>query len=88
MGFQSAPLQSPWVVDHLRGEAEEDEMKVLTHDGRALGGADALIYLAGRVWWGWPVWAAGQIAPVRGLMRRAYRWIAANRHCVGGACRV
>ena len=87
MGFRLAPLQTPWVVDHLwRGG--EDEMKVLTHDGRTLGGAEALIYLASRLWWSWPVWAVAQIPVVHRLMRRGYRWIAANRSCVGATCRV
>jgi hypothetical protein len=63
-------------------------MKVLTHDGRTLGGADALIYLASRLWWSRPVSAIAQIPAVRRLLWRGYRWIAAHRSCIRGACRV
>ena len=89
-GFDLAPLQTPWVVECLGEEARElREMKVLTREGQEYGGADAILFLCGRVWWAWPVWLLGHIPAVRFLLRRAYGWIAAKRHCLGtdGACK-
>jgi hypothetical protein len=86
-GFRIAPLQTPWVARRL-GNSVIDEMKVLTREGETVGGADALIYLAGLNWWSWPVWAAGKIPVLRRLFRRGYRWFAARRSCVSGTCDV
>jgi predicted DCC family thiol-disulfide oxidoreductase YuxK len=93
-GFQPEPLQSPWVRERL--DLPEDrlleEMRVLTVEGRVLGGADALVYLATeldrRPWWGWLLVAAGKMPFGMGLLRAGYRWIAARRHCRQGACTI
>jgi predicted DCC family thiol-disulfide oxidoreductase YuxK len=87
-GFQMVPLQTPWVAERL-GLADGEipnEMRVLLSDNAMLGGADAVVYLAGRIWWAWPLWLFGQIPGARWLLRAGYRWIAARRHCFGGAC--
>ena len=91
-GFALVPLQAPWMSSRLRFsygiplENLLDEMRVLTADGRALGGADAVLFLAGRVWWAWPVAALGSLPLLRVLLGRGYRWFAANRHRVSQAC--
>jgi alginate O-acetyltransferase complex protein AlgI len=89
-GFAIAPLQSSWVVQRLGRRADEGltEMGLLTADGRSRGGADALIYLAGRIWWGWPLFALAHLPGMRPILWRLYRWIANRRHCFGGACQV
>jgi hypothetical protein len=83
-------LQTPWVVECLGCEDARElrEMKVLTREGKEYGGADAMVFLCGRVWWAWPVWVLGHIPGVRSLLRRIYGWIAARRHCLGagGSC--
>ncbi len=61
-------------------------MELVTSDGKILGGADAVIELAGQIWWGWPLWALAQIPGSRPLLRALYRGIAARRYCVGGGC--
>ena len=61
-------------------------MELVKSDGRILGGADAVVELARRVWWGWPLWVFAQAPGSRPLLRAAYRWIAARRHCLGGTC--
>ncbi|MCP5539340.1 MAG: DUF393 domain-containing protein [Akkermansiaceae bacterium] len=66
--------------------AAESEMRLRWHDGREFGGADALVFLAGRVWWATPVWLLAWVPGARGLMRAVYRMIAENRHCRAGAC--
>ncbi|HEV2021010.1 MAG TPA: DUF393 domain-containing protein [Terriglobales bacterium] len=93
-GFALVPLQAPWMSSRLRFsygiplEKLLDEMRVLTADGRALGGADAVLFLAGRVWWAWPLAALGAGASFRALLQHAYRWFAARRHRFSAACAI
>ena len=87
-GFALAPLQDPRVADLLGLPPEEllREMRVLTAEGKRYGGADAVIFLAARVWWAWPVYAFAQLPGAMPLLRVAYRWIAAQRSCASSAC--
>jgi predicted DCC family thiol-disulfide oxidoreductase YuxK len=89
-GFELATLQSPWVCRRLGTNAEEPfaEMKLLAVDGRVYGGADALVQIARKIWWAWPVFAFAQIPGAMVLLRVIYRRIAANRHCLNGACSI
>src|SRR5688572_22874409 len=60
-GFTFEPLQTPWVQRALGLSPAEAlaEMRVLTREGRTLGGADAIVFLARRVWWMSPLsWIA------------------------------
>lgn len=82
-GFGLAPLQDPRVAP-LLGLPSSDllqEMRVLTAHGQILGGAQALTFLAGKIWWAWPVQAAAKVPGVPRLLRCAYGWIAGHRHC-------
>jgi predicted DCC family thiol-disulfide oxidoreductase YuxK len=91
-GFALVPIQSPWMSSRLRFsynipiENLLDEMRVLTADGRALGGADAILFLASKIWWARPLAALGSLPPLRALLRRGYRWFADNRHRLSSAC--
>jgi predicted DCC family thiol-disulfide oxidoreductase YuxK len=82
-GFALATLQSK-----RAGNFDLSEMRVVTPDGRAFGGADAVIEIARRIWWACPLFALAQIPGVMPLFRAVYRWLAANRHCIGGACSI
>ena len=44
-GFRFAPFEG----------GAPDEMKLRTREGQILGGADAMIYIARRVWWASPL---------------------------------
>ncbi|HYL96715.1 MAG TPA: DUF393 domain-containing protein [Terriglobales bacterium] len=82
-GFGLAPLQDPRVAT-LLGLAPNlllQEMRVLTAEGEVLGGAQAVTFLAAKIWWAWPVHAAAKLPGVRLLLRAAYRWVADHRHC-------
>lgn len=81
-GFTLRPLQAA-------GGATVDltEMRVVTRDGN-FGGADALVQLARRIWWATPLFVAAQFPGAMPLLRRGYRWLAKNRYCLGGKCRV
>jgi hypothetical protein len=62
------------------------EMRVLTAQGKRYGGADAIVFLASRVWWAWPFVALAQLPGVMPFLRAAYCWIAAQRSCAASAC--
>ncbi len=74
-GFRFAPLP----------EAAA-EMRLLTADGETIGGAQAMSYLARQVWWAWPLWAMSRIPGATRLLEGGYRWFAARRYCLNGAC--
>jgi len=81
-GMALAPLQDPR-VGALLGMPREElmfEMKFLLSDGSQYGGADAAVALAREIWWGWPLlW-------MMEILRKGYRWIAANRKCAAASC--
>ena len=61
-------------------------MRVLSDSGQLRGGAEALVFIWGRIWWCWPLWITARIPGVRGLLDSIYRWIAARRQCLHGTC--
>ena len=61
-------------------------MRLLLTDGRSLGGADAIVEIARRIWWAWPLWVISRFPGVMGILRAGYRILAANRHCANGVC--
>jgi uncharacterized protein len=89
-GFEPATLQTPWVRDrlNLKPDSELPEMKLLAADGQIYGGADALLQIARRIWWAWPMFALAKIPGVIFPFRAIYRRVAANRHCLSGGCRI
>lgn len=86
--FELVPLQSPWTQHRLGLKPGEPltEMKLLAEDGRIFGGADALLQIAQKVWWAWPLFAFAQLPGAMLLLRANYRWVAANRYCISGQC--
>jgi predicted DCC family thiol-disulfide oxidoreductase YuxK len=88
--FHLVPLQARWAQERLGLTAGEPlaEMKLVSADGRVLGGADAMVEIAGSIWWMWPLWTLAQVPGVRLVLRRAYRRLAANRYCFGRKCEV
>ena len=63
-------------------------MCVLTSDGRDIGGADAVIFLARQIWWARPFAVLARMSGMHRLLDRGYRWIAAHRGCNHLACDV
>ena len=90
LGITLAPLQSPWVPEVLGRDprAPLEEMRLLFPDGRAPGGVGAILEIARRTFWGWPLLLVAAIPGVKPLLRRAYREFAARRHCLNGACSI
>jgi len=90
-GFELVPLQAPGVGELLGVSREQlgSQMWVLTRDGTVLGGADAWVHLARHArwpWWTWPLVLVSNLPGGAALIRRVYGWVAAHRHCFGGAC--
>jgi predicted DCC family thiol-disulfide oxidoreductase YuxK len=87
-GFHFTPLQTSWAQKRLglTPGAPLREIRVLTQDRRDLGGADAVIFLAGQIWWSKPLGLLGQLPGIYRAVDRAYHWIAAHRGCTHIAC--
>ncbi len=64
------------------------EMKLRLADGRLLGGVDAYIVLAEAAGWTAPLGWLARVPGFNQLAWRGYRWIAANRYCLGASCQL
>jgi len=86
--FELAPLQTARAREQLGLNPGEPltEMKLLAEDGRIFCGADALLRIARKIWWAWPLVVLAQIPGAKFLFRTAYERFAANRHCLNGIC--
>ncbi|HEY7188405.1 MAG TPA: DCC1-like thiol-disulfide oxidoreductase family protein [Vicinamibacterales bacterium] len=62
------------------------EMRLRLRNGHVYGGADAVMQIARRVWWAWPLWAVTRIPGAMRPARAVYRWIANHRSCSDGVC--
>jgi predicted DCC family thiol-disulfide oxidoreductase YuxK len=89
-GFAFAPLQTPWVARriNLSPGQRPSEMRVFTAEGREVGRADAVIFLAGFVCWAKPLRWFSRLPGAKRVFHRIYREIAARRSCDGGACQL
>lgn len=65
-----------------------DEMKVLTADGRIIGGARGVIELAKHYHWAAPFVALARVPWFTRMLDRLYRFIANRRPCAKGASKV
>src|SRR5207245_18222 len=87
-GMALAPLQDPRVGALLGMPRDElmREMRLLLSDGSQYGGADAAVALAREIWWGRPLLWISKIPGMMELLRKGYRWVAAQRSCAAEAC--
>ena len=65
-----------------------DSMRVLPPTGLPLSGADAVVYLARRIWWARPLSWLSRAPLGMAMVRAGYGWVARHRGCVGGVCGV
>ena len=89
-GFALAALQDPRAADFLNLPPGEllREMRVATADGKVFGGAGAIVYLAGQIWWTWPLAAAARVPGAMRFLDYAYRRFADHRSCISGSCAI
>ncbi len=87
-GYEFETLQDAIASERypLATEEFEREMKLLTVDGRWLGGADALLELWAAVPWLRPLAWMGRLPGLNQLAHVCYRTIAARRHCKAKTC--
>lgn len=87
--FRLVPLQS--AEAHTAFSLPEDEllseMRLRTQEGATFGGASALLEIARRIGWAWPLWALSRLPGAMVPLNAAYRAVAARRSCAHGACR-
>lgn len=86
-GMALAPLQDPRVAE-LLGLSHHHlmkEMQFLLSDGSRYGGADATVALAREIWWGAPLVWVSKVPGMMEVLRKGYRWLAANRSCAAEA---
>ena len=88
--FELAPLQTPGAaaVFGVRDDQLLDQMRLRLQDGTVFGGAAAVVEIARRIWWAWPLWALSRLPGAMAPMRAAYGAIASHRSCAGAACAV
>ena len=69
-------------------QERDPAMRLLTPQGSLYGGADALIAIAGQIWWAWPLHCVAQVPLVSGVLRHTYAWVARRRNCLSGSCQI
>ena len=87
-GFVWVPLHDAYWLGRLGLHPGETpgEIQLELAGGRLLSGADAVMWLARRVWWLSPLGLIGWLPGVRRLTQWAYAWVARNRYCLGDVC--
>jgi predicted DCC family thiol-disulfide oxidoreductase YuxK len=89
-GFVWLPLQTPGAAERL-GITDSQlraEMWLQLADGRKFSGVNAWSAQMRRVWWLWPLGVMLAVPGVNAGAKVLYRWIAKNRHCLGGTCTI
>lgn len=89
-GYVWLPLQTPGTAGRL-GVTQPQlmaEMWVLPASGRPINGVGAWIELMRRVWWLSPLAFVLALPGIKAVGQALYRWIARNRYCFSGACRL
>ena len=89
-GYEALPLQTPGLAQCLgvTDDALHSAMHILTIEGRRFAGADAYMEIARARAWSRPLAWLGSLPMVLPILRRVYHWIAANRPCNSGSCRL
>ena len=89
-GFETAPLQDPWVRSRLGLTESEllEDVRLLLPNGAQLAGADVYRHILRRVPWTYPVAVLASAPILRRVWDWAYRRIADNRHRMSRACRL
>jgi predicted DCC family thiol-disulfide oxidoreductase YuxK len=87
-GLAVAPLQDPRVGELLGMSRSELllEMRFLVAEGEQVGGADAAVALGKEIWWLRPLVWLSKIPGMMDVLRRGYRWVAAQRSCAAESC--
>ena len=87
-GLGVAPLQDPRVgaLLGLRQQELLRELRFLLSDGTHQGGANAVIAVAGEIWWARPLVWLSLIPGMMNVLHSGYQWIAEQRSCAAASC--
>ena len=87
-GLGIAPLQDPRVSAVLGMSPPEllKELRFLMEDGSHTGGANAVLAVAGEIWWAHPLTWLAALPGAKPWLDSSYRWLAARRGCPSVAC--
>lgn len=80
-------FREPGVLEQfpqISAAACEQAMQLVTDDGRVFSGAEAAFRILATRWWLKPALWMYLLPGVRQLADAAYRWVAQNRHRLGG----
>jgi len=82
-GLATAPLQDPRVGALLGMRRNEllRELRFLLSDGRHYGGADAILAIAGEIWWARPLVWLSKVPGMLNPLHAAYHHLAERRNC-------
>ena len=86
-GFAVAPLQDQR-VGALLGISREElvrELRFLLSDGTQYSGADAVLAVAGQIWWARPLVWIGRIPVFLAILHAGYGWVASQRKCAASS---
>jgi predicted DCC family thiol-disulfide oxidoreductase YuxK len=88
--FVWLPLQTLGTAERLGVTPEllMAEMWVLPAGAPPLNGVEAWVGLMRHVWWLRPLAVVLDLPGIKWLAQAVYRWIARNRYCIAGRCRV
>jgi predicted DCC family thiol-disulfide oxidoreductase YuxK len=88
-GLGFASLHSDWVKEKIKDVKEPlKEMLILKPDGNIIGGADAMVHLARKIWFTRPIYWIYQIPGMKFVYKPVYAFIAKNRYCISKVCRI
>jgi predicted DCC family thiol-disulfide oxidoreductase YuxK len=89
-GFTIASLDEPWVTQKIKMSREEllSDIRLLTHDGQLISGANVYLFVTRKIWWAWPFYALFSLPGFNRLIHFGYRWFARNRYHISHACRL
>ncbi len=89
-GFVWLPMQTPGTAERLGITLQQltAEMWFLPAGAAPLNGVDAWIGLMRHVGWLKPFALLLAVPGIKPLAQAGYRWLARNRHCLAGRCRL
>lgn len=87
-GVRFVPLQDPQasMLTGLSATELRSEVKLLTPEGRVLGGVDVLLYVAQRLWWARLPALVASMSVVKPLLSSVYALFARNRYRISRTC--
>ena len=87
-GFETAPLQAPWVQARLGISESEllEDFRLLMADGRQARGAEAYRQVMKHITWAYSIYLLACAPSLRWALNWAYRRFARNRLGISRAC--